>query len=88
MQPLVKQLGGLNSPLPVSEHYLEGVTDECFAELAWPEIKPPICILAGDQASFETHWRDAGWLTVKVDDIHAKGMNWLLSLLCSVHGDA
>ncbi|MFO1429764.1 MAG: DEAD/DEAH box helicase [Candidatus Competibacteraceae bacterium] len=80
LRPLVVPLAAAAIQIPVVEHYLSE-TDDCFAELAWPDAVPPVAILAGDQTEFADRWRDAGWTAITLADIQAGGTTWLLGLL-------
>jgi hypothetical protein len=57
------------------------LSDDLFAEMAWPGLARPVVILAGDQAAFAQHWQEAGWTTVTEAEINAKGRQWLVNLI-------
>lgn len=40
------------------------ISDTLHAELAWPEVTPPIAILTGRHKQYSQQWRDKGWRTV------------------------
>ena len=78
---LAKKMATDGVPVPEGEHYLEGASDDCFAEMAWPSASPHACLLVGDQLHFQKEWEDAGWYVVSPDDVHGKGTRWLANLL-------
>jgi DEAD/DEAH box helicase domain-containing protein len=71
---------GLPAPgaIPKVEHFNEKIDDDAFAELAWPDCKPPIAILAGDQEDFVPQWQSQGWKIITPDELQAKGIGYLI----------
>ncbi|MGA1369495.1 MAG: DUF1998 domain-containing protein, partial [Blastocatellia bacterium] len=69
LRPLTRELAARGVPLPLVEHYLEGIDEEAFAELAWPEAVPPVAILAGEQATLAVEWQRRGWRVATPDDL-------------------
>jgi len=67
--------------VPEVEHYLDDASDDCFAEMAWPVVGQPSCLLVGDQMHFRKQWEDHGWRVVALDEIHGNGTRWLAGLL-------
>ena len=61
IKPLVDKISFADIPLPEVEHYLEGVSVETVAELAWPEDTKKIAVLAGDQVNLAASWEEKGW---------------------------
>ncbi|MFQ3451770.1 DEAD/DEAH box helicase [Bradyrhizobium sp. UFLA01-814] len=78
---LAKKMAIDGVPVPEVEHYLEGASDDCFAEMAWPLAGQRSCLLIGDQMHFRKDWEDAGWRVVALDEVHGKGTRWLAGLL-------
>lgn len=56
------------------EHYSDDVSDDAFAELAWPDENDVTVILVGDQASYSHKWSEAGWRVFTGMDIQAIGI--------------
>ena len=82
LRPYVQKLAvELEDLVPQVEFFNNNIDDDAFAELAWPEINKPIVILAGDQISFSEKWQGLGWQVVVPEDIHARGITWLIDLL-------
>jgi len=69
LRRLTHELAERGAPLPLAEYYLEGIDDEVFAELAWPQADPPVAILAGEQATLAAEWQRQGWRVVTPDDL-------------------
>jgi DEAD/DEAH box helicase domain-containing protein len=85
LRPYVMELAAAGLPipdgLPEVEHFNDNIDDDAFAELAWPQAKPPIALLAGDQADFASQWQKLGWKVVVPDDLQAKGTGHLVDLI-------
>ncbi len=81
VRPLVVALEEGDAALPEVEHYGDGVGDEAFAELAWPQATPPAALLVGDQEAFAQQWQRCGWQTILLTDIQAKGVEWMIERL-------
>ena len=81
LEKLVRRMAAQYCELPEVEHYSDDLGEEPFAELAWPEASPPVALLVGDQASFATKWRQAGWRVITDSDIQARGEVWCIEQL-------
>ncbi|MEI6232646.1 MAG: DEAD/DEAH box helicase [Planctomycetota bacterium] len=81
LRSTVQQLAAAGVSLPMVEHYNPDIDADCFAELAWPDLKPQIALLLGEQADFSSRWQQRGWLVVLPDDLQAKGVDWLIEQL-------
>jgi DEAD/DEAH box helicase domain-containing protein len=81
LEPFVKALAAAARMVPEVEYYSDDVGDELFAELAWPDLKKPVAVLAGDQASFAEKWQTMGWIVCTDSDLKAKGWQWMIELL-------
>lgn len=79
LEPLVKSLSQAGRVVPETEYHDEALEDELFAELAWPENRPPIAFLAGDQGSFTGKWQQAGWTVITDADLQGRGIKWVVS---------
>lgn len=77
LRALIASLSGLNVPPPTVEYYCDSLPDEAFAELAWPDLKTPVCVLIGEQSQFTDKWTAAGWRVVTFEEIQAQGPAWL-----------
>jgi DEAD/DEAH box helicase domain-containing protein len=77
---LAKKMAADGVPTPEPEYYLENASDECFAEMAWPN-SGRVCLLVGDQLHFRKEWEEVGWRVVTLDEIHGNGTRWLADLL-------
>jgi hypothetical protein len=38
-------------------------------------------VLAGDQVAFASQWHQLGWHVIAADDLHAKGVGWLIEVM-------
>jgi DEAD/DEAH box helicase domain-containing protein len=87
LQPYILELAAAGLPVPESlpqvEHFNDHIEDDAFAELAWPQCQPPICILAGDQTDFSARWQAQGWQVFTPDDLQARGMQPLIDHLAT-----
>lgn len=83
LRPLAERLAAVGIPMPEIEIYLDGAPDDCFAEMAWSCVSPPVCLLVGDQSTFAAAWEGAGWTVVTPDAIQANGIGWMASLLAA-----
>ncbi len=83
LKPFIKPLADKDVPLPVVEYFIEGIDDDAFAELAWPDLPQRVAILAGDQIDFSAQWEGLGWRVIVPDDLHAKGVKWLVDVISS-----
>jgi len=83
LKPFIKPLADKDVPLPVVEYFIEGIDDDAFAELAWPDLPQRVAILAGDQIDFSAQWEGLGWRVIIPDDLHAKGVKWLVDVISS-----
>jgi len=79
--PLVESLVEEEVQIPEVEYYNDAVDPDTFAELAWPDLNPPVAILAGEQVDFSEKWQDDGWKIVIQDDLQINGMEWFVNLL-------
>jgi DEAD/DEAH box helicase domain-containing protein len=79
VQPLAQTMAMAELPPPEVEFYADGLEDEAFAEMAWPALSKPVALLVGDEASFASNWEALGWTVVTPADIHAKGIDWMIS---------
>ena len=81
LRPYVQELAtaGLPTPdaIPKVEHFNEKIDDDAFAELAWPDCKPPIAIVAGGQEDFISQWQSQGWKVITLNELQAKGIAFL-----------
>ena len=85
LRPYIQELAaaGLPTPgaIPKVEVFNEQIDDDAFAELAWPDCKPPVALLAGDQADFALKWQGQGWKVITPDELQAKGIAYLVDQL-------
>jgi len=81
LRPCVTLLAAADIPVPVVEHYNDLIDDDAFAELAWPDNSPSVAVLSGDQADFIGKWQKLGWKTIVLDELQAKGNNWLVEII-------
>ncbi|MCP4754368.1 MAG: DEAD/DEAH box helicase [Proteobacteria bacterium] len=81
LQSYIQGLISTDCPIPDVEFYNESIEDDAFAELAWPHLSTPVCLLAGDQESFAGQWQNQGWKVVVVGDLQAKGLQFLIELI-------
>ena len=88
LRQYVNQLATSNIPsIPHVEYRNEGIDDDAFAELAWPDRRPPVAVLAGDQTSFASQWQQQGWSVMTPDELQARGIQYLIDqLLQNVEG--
>ena len=49
--------------------------------MAWPGIKPPVAILAGEQTAFVGKWQQLGWKIVVPEDLQMNGTQWFIELI-------
>lgn len=88
LERLVKLMAEARCLLPEVEHISDDLTDDLFAEMAWPESEPPVSILAGDQAAFANKWQQAGWRVITEKDIETRGEQWCIDQLPKSNGDS
>jgi DEAD/DEAH box helicase domain-containing protein len=81
LRPFVEQLAASGIPVPTVEHFSEDIEDDAFAELAWPDLSPPVAVLAGDQAALGSLWEGSGWKVVELEELQAKGAKWLIGIV-------
>ncbi|MBF0233005.1 MAG: DEAD/DEAH box helicase [Desulfamplus sp.] len=81
--PLVERLSMAGSPIPEVEYYNDAVDSDAFAELAWPDLSPPVAVLAGEQADFSENWQKDGWKVVVPNDLEINGIEWFKNLIMS-----
>lgn len=74
----------LPEALPEVEHYNDEIDDDAFAEMAWPNLTPPIAVLAGDQEAFSKQWQDSGWKVFTPDSLQASGISALVDRLTQI----
>ncbi|SLM31713.1 putative RNA helicase [Desulfamplus magnetovallimortis] len=79
--PLVERLAMEASPIPEVEFYNDAVDGDAFAELAWPDLSPPVAVLAGEQIDFSEKWQGDGWKVVVPDDLEINGLAWFLNIM-------
>ena len=77
----IPDLAEADVPIPVVEHFNDDVSDDCFAEIAWPDIKTPVAVLVGDQADFGSRWKAGGWAVLTSDELQREGVRALIDLL-------
>jgi DEAD/DEAH box helicase domain-containing protein len=92
LRPYVQELAIAGLPMPEAiprvEHFNDQIDDDAFAEMAWPNCKPSIAILAGDQIDFASQWQNLGWKVFTPDELQAKGIGYLIDQLSqSLSGD-
>jgi DEAD/DEAH box helicase domain-containing protein len=80
-RPYIPALSAAGAPVPQVEFYHDEIDDDAFAELAWPQLHPPVAVLAGDQVAFASQWQQLGWHVIAADDLHAKGVGWLIEVM-------
>lgn len=82
VRPYADELARAGLPLPgglpVLEHFNDGIDDDAFAELAWPQCKPPIALLAGEQTEFTSRWQQLGWKVFTPAELQAGGISTLV----------
>lgn len=85
LRPYLQELASAGLPVPAAipevEHFNEQIDDDAFAKLAWPNCRPPIALLAGDQIDFAAQWQQQGWKVVTPDDLQARGISSLIDQL-------
>ena len=81
LRPCVALLATADVPVPVVEYYNDHIDDDAFAELAWPDNSPSVAVLSGDQADFAGKWQQLGWKIIVLDELQAKGNNWLVEII-------
>ncbi len=81
IRPFVPVLAAAEIQVPVVEHFNDAIDDDAFAELAWPNLSPPVAVLAGDQSDFASQWQQKGWKIVVPDDLQAKGAGFLIEII-------
>jgi DEAD/DEAH box helicase domain-containing protein len=77
----IPALAVAGAPVPQVEFYHDQIDDDAFAELAWPQLRPPVAVLAGDQVAFASQWQQLGWQVIAAEDLHAKGIGWLIEVM-------
>ena len=80
-EQLIRAMATEGSVLPEVEFYSDDVPEDAFAELAWPDSKPSIAVLIGDQTSYAKKWTDAGWKVFMDKDIQALGIMAIVTQL-------
>lgn len=87
LRSYVQELAAAGLPVPAAipkvEYFSEHIEDDAFAELAWPECKPPLAVLAGDQVDFASQWQRYGWKIITPDELQASGINHLINQLAT-----
>ena len=81
LRPFILVIAAAEVLAPVVEYYNDHIDDDAFAELAWPECTPPIAVLSGDQTDFAGKWQNLGWKVIILDELQAKGSNWLIETI-------
>jgi len=85
LRSYVLELAAAGLPVPAAlpkvEHFNDDIDDDAFAELAWPDAKPAIALLAGDQEDFASQWQKLGWKVVVPDELQARGVEHLVELI-------
>jgi DEAD/DEAH box helicase domain-containing protein len=81
LRPAARHLANRGTRLPLIEYYNEAISDDAFAELAWPDLIPPVAVLAGEQRSFASWWEAGGWRVITTDELQARGPDWLVEAL-------
>jgi DEAD/DEAH box helicase domain-containing protein len=81
LDPLIKALAAAGRAVPQVEFYCDDLSEDLFAELAWPDLETPVALLTGDQASGADQWQQAGWRVITDGELTARGTQWLVDLL-------
>jgi DEAD/DEAH box helicase domain-containing protein len=81
LRPYIPALSMAEVPVPQVEFYQDQIADDAFAEPAWPQLHPPVAVLAGDQVAFASQWQQLGWRVIAADDLQAKGVEWLIEVM-------
>jgi len=77
----IPDLAEADVPIPAVEHFNDDVSDDCFAEMAWPDLETPVAVLVGDQADFGPRWKAGGWAVLTSDELQREGVRALIDLL-------
>lgn len=80
LRSLVDQLAAAGITPPVAAYETEDIED-AIAELAWIDRSPRVAVLAGDQTYLASAWQSSGWIVVTLDDLQARGANFLIELI-------
>jgi len=81
LRPYISALVAAAVPVPEVEYFNDNIDDDAFAELAWPECTPSVAVLTGDQTDFAGKWQNLGWKVIVLDELQAKGSNWLIKII-------
>lgn len=73
LDPLIRAMASAGCNIPEVAYESEEVSQDAFAELAWPDGEQPIVLLIGDQGFFSEKWSAAGWKVVTDKDVMALG---------------
>ncbi|MDZ7697750.1 MAG: helicase-related protein [Deltaproteobacteria bacterium] len=85
LRSYISALASANVSVPVVEHYNDHIEDDAFAELAWPDMNPPIALLTGEQTDFTEKWQKLGWKVIELDELQIKGIGWLVETIKKSH---
>ena len=81
LRPYISALVAAAVLVPEVEYFNDNIDDDAFAELAWPECTPSVAVLSGDQTDFAGKWQNLGWKVIVLDELQAKGSNWLIEII-------
>ncbi len=71
--PLIRAMAAAKCHIPEVAYESDDVSQDAFAELAWPKNAQKIVLLIGDQSSFADKWSSAGWKVFTDKDVLALG---------------
>lgn len=74
LESFLKPIAEADCEIPVQEYYDDAVSDDAFAEYAWPGDKSKLVFLVGDQASFASRWEKAGFKVFTDIEIKVQGI--------------
>jgi DNA helicase-4 len=81
LKPVTEDMRSIgNVPLPRVAFELDD-SGEFIGELAWPDLVPPLVVLAGEQVDQRERWRSDGWMVLTADSAIRKGGKWLADQL-------
>ena len=81
LKPVVGEMRSIeNIPLPKVAFDLDD-SGEYIGELAWPDLVPPLVVLAGEQTEQRGRWESEGWMVLAADIAIRKGGGWLADQL-------
>ncbi len=81
LRPVVEEMRSIaDVPLPKVAFDLDD-SGEFIGELAWPDLVPPMVVLAGEQADQREKWESEDWMVLAADIAIRKGGHWLTDQL-------